>query len=173
MRKKLRPIAMDGELGIVPLTKGQRSIIDAFKVSSVAPWCWRAIWSPHGKCYYAGRGGINEHGRITTVQLHRAILGVTDPKIFVDHINHDTLDNRVSNLRACTPSESCHNMRTPRRNTTGFKGVGRYGTQGKYRAYISVNGVGHWKYGFDTADAAYAYRQEELSKLHGEFYCAG
>lgn len=173
MRKGYRPIVVDGDSGIVALTKGQRSVIDAHKVSDVSPWNWRAIWSPHGQCYYAGRGGINEYGRVTTITLHRAILGVTDPKIFVDHINHDTLDNRVSNLRACTPSESNWNMRIPRRSTTGFKGVSRYGTQGKYRTYIAAHKVIQWFYSFDTAEAAFAFRQQELSKLHGEFYCAG
>jgi len=175
MRKKLRPIAVDGDLGLVPLTKGQQSTIDAHKISSVAAWCWRAIWSPRQKVFYAGRGGINEQGRVTTVQLHRAIAGVTDPKIFVDHINHDTLDNRVLNLRICTPSESNCNMRRPKRSSTGFKGVSGYDTKcgRRFRTYLSVNGVRQWKYGFKTAEAAFAYRQEFLSKLHGEFYCAG
>lgn len=173
MRKKFRPIIIEGDVAIIPLTKGQRAVIDAVDVPMVEPYCWHAIWSPHGKCFYAARGTFNTHGRVSTLQMHRALLGVTDPKTFVDHRNHDTLDNRRSNLRACTPSESNWNMRTPRRSTTGLKGVSRYGTQGKYRTYISVHGKVQWFYSFGTPEAAFEFRQKELSKLHGEFYCAG
>ena len=41
--------------------------------------------------------------------LHRLIMG--NPKgLVIDHINHNTLDNRKCNLRAVTPAENYYNM---------------------------------------------------------------
>jgi hypothetical protein len=163
---------VDGSIAILTLTGGKEAIIDIADVPLVDKWNWRVMHKPN-KGWYVARTIKREDGRQHSLALHRFLLGATDPKVFVDHINHDALDNRRLNLRKCTPSESNWNMRIPRRSTTGFKGVSRYGNQGKYRTYIAVRGVVQWYYSFDTPEAAFSYRQEVLSKLHGEFYCAG
>ncbi len=41
-----------------------------------------------------------------TIYLHRLIMGVTDRKLFVDHRNHDGLDNRRENLRVTTNAQN-------------------------------------------------------------------
>lgn len=54
--------------------------------------------------------------------LHRVILSA--PKCaFVDHINHDGLDNRRSNLRLATSSENNSNRVKQKNNTSGTPGV--------------------------------------------------
>jgi hypothetical protein len=44
-----------------------------------------------------------------TIRLHRLILNCPDK--FIDHINHNTLDNRRQNLRIVTPKENNKNKK--------------------------------------------------------------
>lgn len=41
--------------------------------------------------------------------MHRIIMGVTDPNLYVDHINHDKMDNRKSNLRTVNKAQNAMN----------------------------------------------------------------
>lgn len=60
-----------------------------------------------------------------TVYFHRLIMGIVDrPDVEADHRNHNRLDNRRANLRACTRAENRRNARgLP--GTSQFKGVYR------------------------------------------------
>jgi hypothetical protein len=54
--------------------------------------------------------------------LHRFITNA--PKeMWVDHANHNLLDNRKSNLRVCTIRENMRNQKLRSDNTSGFKGL--------------------------------------------------
>lgn len=50
-------------------------------------------------------------GKDSDVRLHRFIIQAKKGQL-VDHINHDTLDNRKGNLRFCTNRENQQNCRT-------------------------------------------------------------
>jgi len=57
------------------------------------------------------------------VFLHRFLLG-EPPGMDVDHINGNTLDNRLENLRAISHAENTRNRKGPRRGSrSGVKGV--------------------------------------------------
>jgi len=57
------------------------------------------------------------------VYMHRVLMDATPDKQ-VDHINHDTLDNRKQNLRLLTDSENKQNRSLiPSHNTSGVRGV--------------------------------------------------
>ena len=73
------------------------------------------------------------------VRLHRLIMGCTtgDGKV-VDHINHDTLDNRKNNLRVTTPAGNVRNSRISIRNTSGYKGVSYYKRDNLYLVSVKV-----------------------------------
>jgi hypothetical protein len=44
--------------------------------------------------------------------MHRMVAEVTDPYIFVDHIDNDRLNNARKNLRKYTPKENANNMKS-------------------------------------------------------------
>jgi hypothetical protein len=55
--------------------------------------------------------------------LSRRILGVTNPKIYADHINRNPLDNRRENLQAIEPRYNNLRSIAGRRNKSGVKGI--------------------------------------------------
>lgn len=63
------------------------------------------------------------------------------PEKFIDHINGDKLDNRISNLRLATKSENAQNVKTIKSNNkTGYIGVFFLARANKWRASIRING---------------------------------
>ena len=58
----------------------------------------------------------------TTIGLHRWILNCAKG-LQVDHINHNTLDNRKYNLKICTQLENANNKEFYNNNKSGIKGV--------------------------------------------------
>ena len=93
-------------------------------------------------------------GRRTTVHMHTLLSGRG-----CDHINHDGLDNRRSNLRSATLSQQGGN-RQPGTHSSKFKGVHWYKKSGRWRAKIQSRHLGT----FDSElDAARAY---DAAALH-------
>lgn len=83
---------------------------------------------------------VRADGKHTVLRLHRFIMNVTDPKIFVDHTNHNYMDCRKSELRTCTHEENMRNRRKHCNNTSGYKGVYWHKRNKKYTVHIGVNG---------------------------------
>ncbi|MFC7062826.1 hypothetical protein ACFQIC_13355 [Halobacillus seohaensis] len=100
------------------------------------------------------------------IHLHRLILRLSDEdKRWGDHIEHDTLDNRKSELRSVEPKHNNYNRR--KNKTQKYKGVSD--KRGKHRAQIRINKkkehFGSWK----TEElAAYAY-DCIANKVYGQF----
>jgi hypothetical protein len=87
----------------------------------------------------------------------------------LDHINGDKHDNRWANLREASTSENACNARTPRNNTSGFKGVGTKTGTVKFRACLRYRGKQiHIGY-FDTVEAARAAVIARREEVHGSF----
>lgn len=77
-----------------------------------------------------------------TIRLHRFLLDVDDPKIHVDHIDGNGLNNTYNNIRECTCAENQQNRQSARRDnqSSGVRGVHFHKQQQKWRARIRLNG---------------------------------
>lgn len=166
--KELRRIRIHGNIAYVPLSQEYEAVIDAADVPLVEAWNWQA--NATGNTMYAARS--EKRGSKTTVFLmHRVILGAK-PGTKVDHVNRDGLNNRRSNLRLATHTENMRNSRIQKNNTSGFKGVSRYGDTGRWRACIWADGVKTSLGCFDTPEEAHAAYCEAAKRLHGKFWRA-
>lgn len=105
------------------------------------------------------------------VLLHR--LFTDAPKgMLVDHINHNTLDNRQENLRLCTRSQNMWNRKRAC-GVSKYKGVVRYQhrARGLWGAAIVLNNQRMHLGTFEKEeDAALAYNMKAL-ELFGEYAC--
>jgi hypothetical protein len=112
---------------------------------------------------------VLRNGKQTMEYLHRFIMNLHDPKIQVDHFDHDGLNNRRSNLRIATSAENMRNQRLHPANTSGLKGVTWDKSRRKFVARIRVNGKNQNLGGFATAELAAARYDEASLKYHGVF----
>lgn len=160
---------------LIPLTKGYRALVDECDYERVMQYKWNAriFRHPDGsvKVIYGGRQDY-ALGRRKPVfhALHRFILGVTDPKVQVDHIDHDGLNCRRENLRATTLLPNRWNRRKNFNNKSGYKGVGSL-PDGNYRARISVLGKLIHLGVRNTAEEAARLYDAAAQEHFGEFAC--
>lgn len=111
-----------------------------------------------------GRGG-----KPVDIYLHRAILGIDDSNIKVDHRNGDKLNCQSNNLRIATNGQNSMNSRIQRNNTSGHPGVGFDVSKGKWLAYITANGRRMKLGAYTNIDDAIMARQNAEIKYFGEF----
>jgi len=88
---------------------------------------------------------------------------------YIDHINGDTFDNHIENLRECTHQENMYNYKTPSTNKSGIKGVSWSKKENKWISSCRLNGkkirIGSF---IDINDAEKSVK-EFREKYHGEF----
>jgi len=134
----------------------------------VEQYTW--IISNHG--YAQRRVPFKKDGKRTyqTFLFHRELMGAEAGQI-VDHINGNTLDNRKSNLRICTASESVMNTRPHKdKKHSIYKGVTFHKARKKYFAQIQKGGVKRNLGYFDTPEAAAIAYNTAAKEWFGEFY---
>ena len=83
----------------------------------------------------------------------------------VDHIDRDTTNNHVSNLRWATVSENTLNSRMSTRNTSGFKCISFIRSRNKYQLTLNKDGIQKFMGYFDSANDA-ARRWNEIAPEH-------
>lgn len=126
---------------------------------------WNAA-TQHGITYVTSTLTISK-GIQKTVSMHRLIMQVTDPKVFIDHIDGNGLNNQRSNLRECTRAQNCAN-RIANRNKQSSKYLGVTIHKGRWLAQIQKNNIPYRKYFITEIDAVKWYNEMAIM-LHGEF----
>ena len=124
---------------------------------------WRVICAKRDKTeniYFRGR----IKGKY--IYMHRYIL--SEPNhMLVDHINHDNLDNRRTNLRVVTKRQNSMNKRMSVSRKLKYRGYSLNGK--KFTVQIDDDGNRWYSYGHKTEeDAAKAY-DKIANKLYGEY----
>jgi len=148
----------------IPLTRGLVAVVDD-DAAHLGALKWHART---GKgLSYAARNVV-EGGRRKTLLLHRLLIQAKPGEI-VDHINGDTLDNRMSNLRIVTASENQRNRSGSRRDnlTSPYLGVSFNKPYGKFSSIIFENGRNRCLGYFDTAEEANVARLRAEKELYG------
>ena len=90
------------------------------------------------------------------------------PNPCVDHINGNSLDDRIENLREATVIENAWNHKKRKRRIDLPMGV-RNMANGKFQARISYKGKQLHLGVFDTPDEAKAIYETKRKKLYGKF----
>jgi hypothetical protein len=144
------------------LTRGQIAIIDLVDMPLVAGHKWCSLRAPNGR-WYAKRTKA-------CIYLHRVILAAPD-HLDVDHIDHDGLNNRRSNLRLVTRMQNNHNQRKTR-GMSKYKGVTWSRKNRRWIAqFTPPHGVRRYLGSFEhEQDAARAYDAAALEHF-GAFAC--
>jgi len=150
----------------IPLTRGAYAVVDADLYEWLMQRDWHAVNSPSGLYAVSHTNSKGVKLGFKIVSMHAEIIGYRLDK-FVDHKNGDTLDDRRSNLRKSTCSQSAMNRKIRSDNSSGYKGVSWH--EYNWRVTVSVRQrkitVGTFK---DVVEAAKAYDMAAL-KYHGEF----
>jgi len=112
------------------------------------------------KCVVLYREGCRK-----TFLVHRlvALTFIYDDSGHVDHIDGNKHNNRLANLRYCTPRENCHFHRKNKKSSSKYIGVAF--NHNKYEAQILFNGKQVFIGSFDTEDEAHEKYQEALSLI--------
>ncbi|MFP5506331.1 MAG: HNH endonuclease [Gammaproteobacteria bacterium] len=147
----------------IPLKNiGLASVIDDDR-SAIASgnWFGLRIVTKRREYVYA----VGNHGG-KRVYLHRLLTGAERGQV-VDHINGNTLDNRIENLRLCSHQENMRNRR-PQTDRALPQGVWAE-KSGRFSSGITVCGKTIHLGMFDTPDAAHAAYVQAKNQYHGEF----
>lgn len=147
------------------LNKGHIVLIDEEDFDLVNKYKWYVCKNG----YAAGTAEFN--GIKIPTLMHRLILGLTNFKNQVDHINHNKLDNRRCNLRICNNAENQRNVTPSGRSK--YLGVAVYYRKNNNRTFITAQ----IKVGEKKKHLGYFKTEEEAAKVydnaakiyHGEF----
>lgn len=164
LHKKFDEALADGAR-IIRVGRTAHAIVDAADYPLVAQYNWFVRRDPRCRDLVYALRRFTDAGRERGQMMHKLITGFS----LTDHIDHDGLNNRRSNLRAATPSQNNMNQRPSGRGGSKYKGVSWDKRNLRWRALIRLNGrnieLGRYR---DEHAAGEAYNAA-ARELFGEF----
>jgi ribosomal protein S15P/S13E len=175
---------------IIPLTQGQKAVVNDFMFDYLIKDKWYAKKSSDGKKYYAARTDYST-GKPVTIRMHRAIAEYIlemngeyelleqvrnhPRKHPIDHKNRNGLINTWENLRIVNSRQNNQN-RDLTNKTSRFPGVSYHESNKSWRARIWRNGkqetLGYIKprivNGIDAGELEAAQLYEKACREEGE-----
>ena len=153
----------------IHLSKRQVAIVDASDFVELNKQAWSASWRPKMGRFYAisSTPGDRKHKRY----LHRVVMGLErGDKRMVDHINHDTLNNRRCNLRIVTNSQNMMNHgKIQRNNTSGVRWVHFEKRTQSYRVQVIKDKRSIWGGRYSSLEEAKKAAYRIAFSEHGEY----
>lgn len=162
------PNARDVGAVEIPIGSGFLARVDLADVDSVGRFSWRRheFQKKDGRVIvYASCAGSRLGFGPRTIYMHRLIAGFPAGQ-FVDHRDHDTLNNTRDNLRIVTRSQNGAN-RSVAWSAAGFLGVSL--AHGLYQGVVEVDGVRYRTPRYPTPEEAARARDVLALKHFGEF----
>lgn len=159
-----------GAYVLVELSQGQWTACDLGDwFGNLDRFRWYAAWDNSTRSFYVKAHCKKEELGVTCINMNRAILALSSGSIFADHKDHDTLNNRRSNLRPANGTRSASNRRRFLNNSSRFTGVSFLKNDRKWLSYININKQRTVLGKFDDPVAAARRRDEESRRIHGEY----
>lgn len=147
-------------------------LIDTEDLEKVKIHNWHVRHSVTNGEYYVNATASLEYSKkhSKTILLHRLIMGVTDTFIYVDHINHDGLDNRRENLRITSNEQNGQNRKGKNcNNKSGYRNVSQQGKWWVVQIVVDGKNTVLKKFPLDKVDEAGAYAELMRNKYYGAF----
>lgn len=117
--------------------------------------------------------GVSYNGKRYYLKCHRIIFllhkGYLTKGKCIDHIDNNSSNNNIDNLRESLPSQNARNSKLSKINTSGYKGVYWHKSTSKWRVMIMVNGKLHSFGLYVNKEDAIKVAIVARKKLHGDF----
>lgn len=126
--KKHNTYDLSGEYGIGYTLKDKPFYFDLEDYNLIKDYCW----------YKDNDGYIVSKSEDEFIKMHRLVMNCPSG-MDVDHIYHQTYDNRKNELRIVTRSQNSMNQIIKKNNTSGFKGICWDKENDKWLASIMLN----------------------------------
>lgn len=129
-------------------------LIDTEDYEKVENYRWHI--DKHSNGFYA-KTNVLERGVYKRKYMHKIIKECPNNKV-IDHINGNTLDNRKSNLKICTPKLNSQNQKISNNNTSGYRNIHYNKINKTYDVQIKHKRLGCYK----TIEEAVKIRNQYL-----------
>lgn len=156
-KKKYNVYDLSGDFGIgYTSNTNEEFYFDLCDYDKIKDVCW----SVNSGGYVCGRYIDGK-----SIKLHQLVMGCKH----IDHINHNTFDNRKQNLRKSDDLLNSRNRSTSKNSKSGCRGVCWRSREGKWRAYITHLGKRIELGLYSNLDDAISARKSAENELYGEW----